>query len=152
MNLLPVYQITHKGKKVEFTSDSIDVLDMCENSIIAIGKVDHKSRLYKFTKFVDDDSYFLLTHKESSLHAPPMQHADTLVLPSFPDIRYDSIHLDFVHGNDQVVHPDKKLASKLQQIPKRAQFTLQEAGVLTGNPLDSRRNQSQHEEISHVIS
>jgi hypothetical protein len=49
MNLLSVYQITQKGKKVEFTSDSISVIDMHDNSIIAIGEVDHKSRLYKFT-------------------------------------------------------------------------------------------------------
>jgi hypothetical protein len=99
MNLISVYHITQKGKKVEFTSDSILVIDMHDNSIIAIGEVDHKSRLYKFTKFFDDDSYFLLTHKESNLHAPPVQHAYTLVLPSVLDIRDDSIHLDYVHGN-----------------------------------------------------
>jgi hypothetical protein len=28
MNLLSVYQITHKGKKIEFTSDSVSILDM----------------------------------------------------------------------------------------------------------------------------
>jgi hypothetical protein len=99
MNLLSVYQITQKGKKVEFTSYSVLVIDMHDNSIIAIGEVDHKSRLYKFTKFYDDDSYFLPTHKESIVHAPPVQHAYTLVLPSVLDIRYDSIHSDFVHGN-----------------------------------------------------
>jgi hypothetical protein len=92
MNLRSVYQITQKGKKVEFTLDSVSVLDMHDNSIIAIGEVDHKSRLYKFTKFVDGDSSLLLTHKESTLHAPPMQHANTFVLPSFPDIKDDSIH------------------------------------------------------------
>jgi hypothetical protein len=37
MNLLSVYQITQKGKKVEFTSDSVSVIDMHDNSIIAIG-------------------------------------------------------------------------------------------------------------------
>jgi hypothetical protein len=37
MNLLLVFQITQKGKTVEFTSNSIFVLDMHENSIIAIG-------------------------------------------------------------------------------------------------------------------
>jgi hypothetical protein len=55
---------------------------MHDNSIIAIGEVDHKSRLYKFTKFYDDESSFLLTHKESTFHAPLVQHAYTLVLPS----------------------------------------------------------------------
>jgi hypothetical protein len=70
MNLLSVYQIVEKGKKFEFTSDSVLVIDMHDNSIIAIGEVDHKSRLYKFTKFSDNDSSILLTHKESNLHAP----------------------------------------------------------------------------------
>jgi hypothetical protein len=87
MNLLSVYQITQKGKKVEFTSNSISVIGMHDNSIIAIGEVDHKSRLYIFTNFFDDDSYFLLTHKESTLHAPRVQHAYTLVLPSVSDIK-----------------------------------------------------------------
>jgi hypothetical protein len=35
---------------------------MHDNSIIAVGEVDHKSWLYKFTKFTDYESYFLLTH------------------------------------------------------------------------------------------
>jgi hypothetical protein len=139
MNPLSVYQITQKGKKVEFTLDSISVIDMHYNSIIAIGEVDHKSRLYKFTKFSDDDSYILLTHKESTFHAPPMQHAYTLVLPSVTNIRDDSIHSEFVYGNKQVVQPDKKPSLKLQQIPKKAQFTLQAVGILIGNPLESRR-------------
>jgi hypothetical protein len=58
---------------------------MHDNSIIAIGEVDHKSRLYKFTKFSYDDSFILLTHNKSTLHA-------TLVLPSVSDIGDDSIH------------------------------------------------------------
>jgi hypothetical protein len=41
---------------------------------------------------------------------------------------------------------------KLQQMPKKAQTTLQEEKNLAGNPLDSRRAQSQHEESSHVFS
>jgi hypothetical protein len=81
MNLLSVYQIAQKGKKVEFTSDLVSVIDMHENSIIAISEVDHKSRLYKFTKFSSDESSILLTHKECTLHAPSVQHAYTL-LPS----------------------------------------------------------------------
>jgi hypothetical protein len=124
MNLLLVYQITQKGKKVEFTSNLVSVIDMHDNSIIAIGEVDHKSRLYKFTKFSEDDSSILLTHNESTLHATPVQHAYTLVLPSVSDIKDDSIHSDYVHGNKQVVHPDKKPVLKLQQMPKKAQTTL----------------------------
>jgi hypothetical protein len=103
MNLLLVYQITQKGKKVEFTSDSVSVIDMHDNSIIVIGEVDQKSRLYKFTKFFDDDSCFLLTHKERTLQAPLVQHVHTIFLPSVSDIRDDSIHSDYVHGNKQVV-------------------------------------------------
>jgi hypothetical protein len=76
---------------------------MHDNSIISIGEVDHKSRLYKFTKFTDDDSSILLTHKESTLHAPLVKHAYTLVLPLVSDTRDDSIHLDSIHGNKQVV-------------------------------------------------
>jgi hypothetical protein len=66
INMLLVYHITQIGKKVEFTSDSVSVLDMHDNSIIAIGEVDHKSRLYKFTKFVDHGSYLLLTCVDDS--------------------------------------------------------------------------------------
>jgi hypothetical protein len=113
MNLLLVYQITQKGKKVEFTSDSISILDMHDNSIIAIGEVDHKSRLYKFTKFFEDDSSFLLTHKESTLHEPPVQHAETLVLPSILNIIDNSIHSDYVHGNEKIVQTNKETTSKL---------------------------------------
>ena len=113
---------------------------MHDNSIIAIGKVDHKSRLYKFTKFVDDDFSLLLTHKEIPLYAHPMEDAYTLVLPSVIDIKDDSIHSYSVHGNKKVVHPDKKPAPKLQQMPKKAHTTLQAAGNLARNPLDSRRN------------
>ena len=100
--------------------------------------MDHKSRLYKFTKFFDDDSSILLTHKERTLHAPPVQHAYTLVLPSVSDIRDDSIHSDYVHGNKQVVKPYKNPMLKLQQMPKKAQTTVQPAGNLAENPLDLR--------------
>ena len=86
---------------------------MHDNSIIAIGEVDHKSRLYKFTKFSDNDSYFLLTHKESTLHGPPVQHAYTLGLPLVTDIKEDSIHSDYVHGNKKAIHLDKKPMLKL---------------------------------------
>jgi hypothetical protein len=124
---------------------------MHDNSIIAIGEVDHKSRLYKFTKFFEDDSSFLLTCKGSTLYGTPLKHAYTLFLPSVSDIRDDSIHSDSVHGNKHVVHPDKKPVPKLQQMPKKPHTTLQEVGNLARNPLDSRRTRSQHEEPSHVF-
>jgi hypothetical protein len=66
INLLLVYQITQIGKRVEFTSDSITLLDMDVSSIIAVGEVDHKSRLYNFTKFTDYDSSLLITHANDS--------------------------------------------------------------------------------------
>jgi hypothetical protein len=106
MNLLSIYRITQKGKLVEFTSDSVSVIDMHDNSIIAIGEVDQKSRLYKFTKFSDDESSILLTYKESTLHAPLVKHAYTLVVPSVSEIGDDSIHSYSVHGNKKVVQPD----------------------------------------------
>jgi hypothetical protein len=96
-----------------------------KNSIIAISEVDHMSRLYKFTKFSDSDSSFILTHKESTFHAPLVKHADTLMLPLVLDIRDDSIHSYYVHGNKKVVQPDKKPALKLHHIPKKEQTTLQ---------------------------
>jgi hypothetical protein len=38
--------------------------------------------------------------EESPLHAPPMQHAETFVLPPIPDIRDDdSIHSDVTYSN-----------------------------------------------------
>jgi hypothetical protein len=37
-------------------------------------------------------------------------------------------------------------------MPKWAQSTLQEAGKLVGDPLDSRRTRSQHVDPSHVLS
>jgi predicted choloylglycine hydrolase len=72
---------------------------MHDNSIISLGEVDHKSRFYKFTKFFEDVSSILLTHKESTFHAPPMQHAYTVVIPSVSDIRDDSIHSYSIHEN-----------------------------------------------------
>ena len=66
INLLLVCQITQTSKNVEFTSNLVFVLDMHDNSIISIGEVDKKSRLYKFTKFIDYDSSFLLTHANDS--------------------------------------------------------------------------------------
>jgi hypothetical protein len=39
-------------------------------------------------------------------------HAYTLVLPSASYIRDESIHLDSIHVNKQVVHSDKKNSAK----------------------------------------
>jgi hypothetical protein len=53
INHLSVYHITQIDKRVEFTSDSITVLDIHDNFIIAVGEVDHKSQLYNFTKLTN---------------------------------------------------------------------------------------------------
>jgi hypothetical protein len=101
--------------------------------------------------------------EEIPSHAPPEQHADTLVLPSVADIRDDdSIHSDatysnsyskdFVHGVEQVVQSDDEPTLELQQLPKWAKSTLQATGDLARNQLDSRRTRSQHAEPSHVLS
>jgi hypothetical protein len=97
--------------------------------------------------------------EESPLHAPPVQHAETLVLPSIPDIKDDySTHSDAtyledsVHADEQVVQPNENIMLELQQMPKWAQSTLQETSNLAEDPLDSRRTRSQHVDPSHVLS
>jgi hypothetical protein len=72
------------------------------------------------------------------------------MIPLVLDIRDDdSTHLDdtylgtnsydYVHEYEKVVQPNEESTLELQQIPKWAQSTLQEAGNLAGDPLDSRR-------------
>jgi hypothetical protein len=104
---------------------------------------------------IDPSTYQLIIEhivqlEESPLHAPPMQHAESLVLPSVPNIRDDdSRHSDAtysdtdledsVHADAQVVQPNEEPSSELHKIPKWAQSTLQTAGNLVGDPLDLRR-------------
>jgi hypothetical protein len=54
VNLLYVYQIMHSGTRirVEFTLDSVTICDMCDNSTIVVGEVNHQSHLYTFSKFI----------------------------------------------------------------------------------------------------
>jgi hypothetical protein len=69
--------------------------------------------------------------EESPLHAPPVQHVETLVLPSVLDIKYDdSTHSDAtypdtdsedsVHEYEKVVQPNEEPSLELQKIPKWA--------------------------------
>jgi hypothetical protein len=101
--------------------------------------------------------------EEIPLHATSVQHVEILVLSSVPDIRDDvSTHSyatysytdskDYVHADELVGHPNYEPTSELQQIPKWAQSTLQAAGNLAGDPLDSRMTRSQHVDPSHVLS
>jgi hypothetical protein len=68
VNLLSVYQMTNSGteKKVVFTPNVVDIYDMQTNSRVATGEVNHQSRLYTFSKFIEPDSTLLLTHADES--------------------------------------------------------------------------------------
>jgi hypothetical protein len=48
--------------RVIFTPDAMDIYDMQTNSRVAIGEVNHQSRLYTFFEFIEPDSTLLLTH------------------------------------------------------------------------------------------
>jgi hypothetical protein len=68
VNLLSVYQMTNYniGKKFIFTPNSVDIYDIQTNSRVATSEVNHQSRLYTFSKFIEPDSSLLLTHADES--------------------------------------------------------------------------------------
>jgi hypothetical protein len=68
VNLLSVYQMTNSGtgKKFVFTPNVLDIYDMKTNSKVATGEVNHQSRLYTFSEFIEPDSALLLTHANES--------------------------------------------------------------------------------------
>ena len=68
VNLLSVYQITHSGteKRDEFTPNVVNIFDIQSNSKDATGEVNHRSRLYTFSEFIELDSTILLTHVDDS--------------------------------------------------------------------------------------
>jgi hypothetical protein len=68
VNLLFVYQMTNSGteKRVIFTLNAMDIYDMQTNSRVDIGEVNHQSRLYTFSEFIEPDSALLLTHVDYS--------------------------------------------------------------------------------------
>ena len=49
---------------MEFTSDYVSIFDMQDNSKIVVREINHKSRLYTFSKFIEPDSFVLLTHTD----------------------------------------------------------------------------------------
>jgi hypothetical protein len=67
-NLLSVYQMKNSGtrKKFIFTPNFVDIYDMQTNSRVATGEVNHQSRLYTFSKFIEPNSALLLTHADES--------------------------------------------------------------------------------------
>jgi hypothetical protein len=68
VNLISVYQMKNygTGKRVTFTPDAVDIYDMKTNSRVATGEVNHQSRLYTFSEFIESDSALLLTHANES--------------------------------------------------------------------------------------
>jgi hypothetical protein len=68
VNLLSVYQMTNSGtrKKFIFTPNAVDIYDMQTNSRVSTGEVNHQSRLYTFSEFIEPDSSLLLTHADES--------------------------------------------------------------------------------------
>jgi hypothetical protein len=68
VKLLSMYQMTNSGtgKKVVFTPNSMDIYDMQTNSRVATSEVNHHSRLYTFSEFIEPDPALLLTHADES--------------------------------------------------------------------------------------
>jgi hypothetical protein len=68
VNLLSVYQMMNSGtgKKVVFTPNAVDIYDMQTNSNVSTGEVNHQSRLYTFSEFIEPDSALLLSHTDES--------------------------------------------------------------------------------------
>jgi hypothetical protein len=64
VNLLSVYQMKNYSteKKFIFTPDAVDIYDMQTNSKVATSEVNHQSRLYTFSEFIELDTALLITH------------------------------------------------------------------------------------------
>jgi hypothetical protein len=52
--------------KFIFTTNVVDIYDMQTNSSVATGEVNHQSRLYTFSEFIEPDFALLLTHADES--------------------------------------------------------------------------------------
>jgi hypothetical protein len=68
INILSMYYMKKycTRKKVIFTPDVVDIYEMKTNSKVSTSKVNHQSRLYTFSKFMEPDSALLLTHDDKS--------------------------------------------------------------------------------------
>ena len=69
-NLLSIYQITHlvDGHKVEFLPNLVKVHNLKDDSLVAVGKVNHEKRLFSFSHFVPKSpSQALLTQSNSHI-------------------------------------------------------------------------------------
>jgi WD40 repeat protein len=54
-------------KRVIFTPNSVDIYDIQTNSRVVTSEVNHQSRLYTFSEFIEPDSALLLTHADESI-------------------------------------------------------------------------------------
>jgi hypothetical protein len=68
VNLISMYQMTNSdtGKKFSFKPNSMDISDMQTNSKVVTGEINHQSRLYTFSEFIEPDYALLLTHVDES--------------------------------------------------------------------------------------
>jgi hypothetical protein len=68
INIISVYQITNSRtrNKVIFTPNAVEIYDVQTNSRIATSEVNHQSRLYTFSEFIEPNFALLLTHADES--------------------------------------------------------------------------------------
>ena len=69
-NLLSVYHMTHTGspKKVIFSPDDVEIIEILNGKFIAKGVVDHTSKVYKFSHFLPySNPYALLIHANEEI-------------------------------------------------------------------------------------
>jgi hypothetical protein len=68
INLFSVYQMMNFGtiNKFIFTPNVVYIYDMQTNSRVSTGEVNHPSRLYTFSEFIETDSNLLLTRANES--------------------------------------------------------------------------------------
>ena len=69
-NLLSVYQMNHNGspKKVIFSPDDVEFIEISNGKVIEKGVVDHTSKVYKFSNFLpySNPSALLIHANEAS--------------------------------------------------------------------------------------
>jgi hypothetical protein len=66
VKLLSMYQMTNSGtrNKFIFTPNFMDIYNMKTNSGVAISEVNHRSRLYTFSEFIEPDYALQLSHAD----------------------------------------------------------------------------------------
>ena len=69
VNLLSMYQMNNSDteKRSIFTPNVVDIYDMQTNSRVATSEVNHQSRLYTFSEFIEPDFSLLLTHVDKAV-------------------------------------------------------------------------------------